>query len=141
MHTKLKVITAVVVALFWTVSAKAEPPKEGEQFVGEGFLCDTDQNAQDLFKASQDKSGQGIVNEYMRLNALKNDRGEPTCMYGTITHGITVVKVTSLGIGYGITGNAFDIWMLDIVGKEGFTGTIFYPELHKEAVTSGDTKS
>jgi hypothetical protein len=113
-------------------SAKAEPSKVGEAFVGNGFLCDTEAQVKTLFDAAQDPTGAKLTDAYLKLNDEKNADGFPACVYGDGT-GVTVLKVENLGHAWGNTGLAFNAWMVSIVGSHDIHGVIMYGEMIREA--------
>lgn len=129
----ISMITATVVLIF-AGSARAEPAKVGDTFSGDAFMCDQESEVRTLYDAAQDKTGNALTMAYLKLNAARNEKGEPVCVYGT-GRNITVTKVEHLGVAYGNTGVKFDTWLVDIKAKE-VTGSMFYGELIKETAPS-----
>jgi hypothetical protein len=122
-------LVAATVAIVWAGAARSEPAKEGETFTGSAVMCDLPSQVQTLFEAAQDKTGAKLGAAYTALHALRNERGEPACLWGNTT-GVTVTKVVHLGDSYGTSGQKFDTWMVDIK-VDAITGSMLYGEVAK----------
>lgn len=122
----LKYILGMATAL--VASGAFAEPLVGSTLVGQGFMCDTDAQVHALYDAgAKDETGAALSEEYQHLNALRNDKDEPACLYGGIS-GVNIVSVTPLG-RVKLRELTYDVWLVNIVGFHDLPGSILFPEV------------
>jgi hypothetical protein len=107
-----------------STAAWADPPNVGERMVASNaIICDTRDQVMDLYTASKQDDGKGIITKYHEYNALIDKAGEPTCNIQAVL-GAPVKSVEDLGVSHGSVHG----WLVELQGAQGVTGWALYGE-------------
>ena len=115
-----------------TAALAGPPPIGGEMIATSAIVCDTKDQVLDLFTASKQDDGKGILPVYQKYSRTIDKKGQPTCAIQPVV-GPTVKSVGNLGKSHDPIGNTINGWVVEISTQDGHSDWALYGELVKIA--------
>ena len=126
------ILTTTVLCTLSTTGFAAPPPAGQRMLATSAIVCDTKDQALELFSGSKTDDGKGILPIYDKYRRTINKDGEPACNMQPIA-GPTVRSVEDLGPSHGSNGDSVHGWLIELSGENGAAGWALYGELVKSA--------
>ena len=97
-----------------STTAFAGPPGVGDKMVARSaIICDTKEQALDVFAGSKVDGGKGIDPIYQKYRQMIDPDGEPTCNMQPVA-GLVVRSVDDLGESHDAGGDVVHGWLIEI---------------------------